>query len=157
MANDAKAHQRPLMPVLRYRDCNAAVDFLTDDLRLHRGQRVPRRQGNVQHAELCIRQRRHHDRPGRRYPVRQGDAPAERGRRRDGELFAVVNDPDAHHARVEGAGFEIVLPLRDESYGSREYSVRDPEGHIWTFGTYDPSRRRRRPPCSRPRAAKCRG
>ena len=23
-------------------------------------------------------------------------------------------------------------------YGSREYSVRDVEGHLWSFGTYDP-------------------
>ena len=48
-------------------------------------------------------------------------------------LFAVVHNPDAHYARSVAAGFEILLPLRDEAYGSREYRVRDPEGHIWTF------------------------
>ena len=36
------------------------------------------------------------------------------------------------------AGVEVVMPLRNESYGGREYSCRDFEGHIWTFGTYDP-------------------
>jgi uncharacterized glyoxalase superfamily protein PhnB len=28
--------------------------------------------------------------------------------------------------------------LNDTSYGSREFACRDPEGHIWNFGTYDP-------------------
>ena len=35
------------------------------------------------------------------------------------------------------AGAEIVAPLVDEDYGSRGFSVADPEGNIWSFGTYD--------------------
>jgi uncharacterized glyoxalase superfamily protein PhnB len=31
-----------------------------------------------------------------------------------------------------------VRELEDMPYGSREYSVRDPEGNLWSFGTYDP-------------------
>jgi uncharacterized glyoxalase superfamily protein PhnB len=53
-------------------------------------------------------------------------------------VYAIVTDPDAHHAAAVKAGLEIVMPLRDEFYGGREYSCRDPEGHVWTFGTYDP-------------------
>jgi uncharacterized glyoxalase superfamily protein PhnB len=30
------------------------------------------------------------------------------------------------------------MPLRDTEYGAREYSARDPEGNLWSFGTYDP-------------------
>ena len=26
--------------------------------------------------------------------------------------------------------------LRDEDYGSRGFTVKDPEGNIWSFGTY---------------------
>jgi uncharacterized glyoxalase superfamily protein PhnB len=36
------------------------------------------------------------------------------------------------------AGAEIVLELTDQPYGSREYAAADPEGNVWTFGTYDP-------------------
>jgi uncharacterized glyoxalase superfamily protein PhnB len=25
-------------------------------------------------------------------------------------------------------------------YGSREFTARDPEGNVWSFGTYDPFR-----------------
>jgi uncharacterized glyoxalase superfamily protein PhnB len=32
------------------------------------------------------------------------------------------------------------MDLRDTDYGSREYSVRDPEGHLWSFGTYNPGK-----------------
>ena len=34
----------------------------------------------------------------------------------------------------------MISELRDTEYGSRDFSVRDPEGHIWGFGTYQPSR-----------------
>jgi uncharacterized glyoxalase superfamily protein PhnB len=25
-----------------------------------------------------------------------------------------------------------------QDYGGRDYTGKDPEGHVWTFGTYDP-------------------
>ena len=36
------------------------------------------------------------------------------------------------------AGGDVVAPLTDQDYGSRDFTVRDPEGNIWSFGTYDP-------------------
>jgi uncharacterized glyoxalase superfamily protein PhnB len=54
-------------------------------------------------------------------------------------LYVVVDDPDVHHARAKDAGAEIVLGLKDEDYGSRGYTARDPEGNLWSFGTYRPS------------------
>jgi uncharacterized glyoxalase superfamily protein PhnB len=36
------------------------------------------------------------------------------------------------------AGATVVRELEEMDYGSREYSVRDPEGNLWSFGTYDP-------------------
>jgi uncharacterized glyoxalase superfamily protein PhnB len=49
-----------------------------------------------------------------------------------------VEDADKHYARAVAAGAEIVMELRDEDYGGRDYSCRDPEGHVWNFGSYDP-------------------
>ena len=51
----------------------------------------------------------------------------------------MVADADAHHDRAKAAGAEIVRGLRDQDYGSREYTARDTDGNIWTFGTYDPT------------------
>ena len=47
-------------------------------------------------------------------------------------------DPDAHCDRPRATGALIVRELTDEPYGSREYSARDLEGDLWSFGTYDP-------------------
>ncbi len=30
------------------------------------------------------------------------------------------------------------MPLEDKDYGGRGYSCRDLEGHVWSFGSYDP-------------------
>jgi len=53
-------------------------------------------------------------------------------------IYVVIDDPDAHHATAAAAGATIVRPLQDTDYGSREYSARDIEGNLWSFGTYDP-------------------
>jgi uncharacterized glyoxalase superfamily protein PhnB len=50
----------------------------------------------------------------------------------------IVDDVDAHFARASAAGAETIIAPRGESYGGRSYSVRDPEGHAWSFGSYDP-------------------
>jgi uncharacterized glyoxalase superfamily protein PhnB len=53
-------------------------------------------------------------------------------------LYVYVPDVDAHFDRARLAGVEITTPPQDTGV-SREYHVRDPEGHIWTFGTYLPN------------------
>ena len=53
-------------------------------------------------------------------------------------VYAYVEDVGGHYERARAAGAEIVRPLADTPYGSREYSARDPEGHLWHFGTYLP-------------------
>jgi uncharacterized glyoxalase superfamily protein PhnB len=55
-------------------------------------------------------------------------------------LYVVVEDPDALHARAVAAEAEIVRELTDQDYGSREFAARDPEGNLWSFGTYRPAR-----------------
>ncbi len=48
----------------------------------------------------------------------------------------VTDEPDALFARAAAAGAEVVRALRDEDYGSHGFTVRDPEGNAWSFGTY---------------------
>lgn len=49
-----------------------------------------------------------------------------------------VDDPDAVYARVKQHGGSIVLDIEDKGYGGRGFSCRDPEGHLWAVGNYDP-------------------
>ncbi|WP_406265824.1 VOC family protein [Nocardia sp. NBC_00881] len=51
-------------------------------------------------------------------------------------VYIVCEDPDALFSRATAAGAELVRGLRDEDYGSRGFTVRDPEGNLWSFGTY---------------------
>ena len=53
-------------------------------------------------------------------------------------IYLAVDDVDAHHDKAVAAGAEIAYPLTDQPYGSREYAVRDLEGHLWYVGTYRP-------------------
>ncbi|MGH3873777.1 MAG: VOC family protein [Pseudonocardiaceae bacterium] len=51
-------------------------------------------------------------------------------------LYVVTDQPDALFERATAAGAEVVRGLSDEDYGSRGFTVRDPEGNLWSFGTY---------------------
>jgi uncharacterized glyoxalase superfamily protein PhnB len=55
-------------------------------------------------------------------------------------LYAVVDDVDGLHQRVKSAGGDIVAPPADAVFGSgavsRVFTSRDPEGNLWTFGSY---------------------
>jgi uncharacterized glyoxalase superfamily protein PhnB len=51
-------------------------------------------------------------------------------------IYVVTDEPDALHSRAVEAGAEVLQGLEDTDYGSRGFSVRDPEGNLWSFGTY---------------------
>lgn len=55
---------------------------------------------------------------------------------RDSSIYVVTDEPDALHERATAAGAAIARGLRDEDYGSRGFTARDPEGNLWSFGTY---------------------
>jgi uncharacterized glyoxalase superfamily protein PhnB len=120
-----------VFPALRYQDGPAAVEWLARVCGFERQLVVPGPEGTIAHAQMrfgpgtiMLGSEKH----GERNPwdtVKQG-------------VYVYVADVDAHYARARAAGAEIVMPLRDTDYGSREYSVRDPEGNLWAFGTYLP-------------------
>lgn len=51
-------------------------------------------------------------------------------------LYVVTDDPDAAMARAETVGARVTRPLEEADYGSRGFSILDPEGNSWSFGTY---------------------
>ena len=53
-------------------------------------------------------------------------------------VYVAVDDADAVYAKATKAGAEILEELTDRDYGSREFICRDPEGYVWSFGTYWP-------------------
>ena len=53
-------------------------------------------------------------------------------------LYVAVNDPDALHAKVKAASAEIEMELHNTDYGGPRFRLPDPEGNLWSFGTYWP-------------------
>jgi uncharacterized glyoxalase superfamily protein PhnB len=54
-------------------------------------------------------------------------------------VYVIVGaDVDRRYERAVAAGAEVVRELADTDYGSRDFIVRDPEGNLWSFGTYRP-------------------
>ena len=54
----------------------------------------------------------------------------------EGSIYCVIDEPDALDARATAAGATVVRCLAEESYGSRGFTIRGPEGVYWSFGTY---------------------
>jgi uncharacterized glyoxalase superfamily protein PhnB len=52
--------------------------------------------------------------------------------------YIIVENVDEIYARALSVGAKIVMPLKDEDYGGRGFTCRDPEGHVWNFGSYNP-------------------
>jgi lactoylglutathione lyase len=47
-------------------------------------------------------------------------------------MFFVVSEVDALHSHVAPHG-QIVIPLKTQFYGMREFAMEDPDGHLITF------------------------
>ncbi len=52
--------------------------------------------------------------------------------------YIIVEDVAAAYERALAAGAQAIMPLRMQDYGGEGFTVSDPEGHIWSFGDYDP-------------------
>ena len=53
-------------------------------------------------------------------------------------VYVAVDETDALYEKAKAAGAEILKELYDTDYGSRDFMCRDPEGNVWSFGTYWP-------------------
>ena len=118
-------------PTLYYRDARKAIDWLGDAFGFESKMVVDGENGAVAHAELALE--------GSVLMLGSADRDDEfGGRAGTGALYAAIADADALHARAVKAGAEVTRELRDTEYGSREFTCRDLEGNVWSFGTYRP-------------------
>ncbi|MCW2758415.1 MAG: glyoxalase [Nocardioidaceae bacterium] len=86
--------------------------------------------GSVMHSEMLWPE-------GGRVMVVSGTNDLHTGERPGSSFcYVVTADPDAVHAKAEALGATVTRPLEDTDYGSRGFSLSDPEGNGWSFGTY---------------------
>lgn len=127
-----------LIPVILYRDAPAAITWLCQIFGFREQLRVSAGNGQIEHAQLL-----------------HGSGMLMLGSLKDSgfgqhmrepqqvggntqSLYLQVADADAVYARVQQAGFEVLIPIKDEEYGGRGFTCKDGEGHLWSVGSYDP-------------------
>jgi uncharacterized glyoxalase superfamily protein PhnB len=122
-----------ICPVLRYRDAHAAIDFLCEAFGFERHAVYASDDGAVEHAQLAH---------GSGVVMLSTERDDDRGwgnHAGQGWIYVVVDDPNVHYEQAKAAGATIVRELEDQDYGSRDYTAKDPEGNLWSFGSYDPT------------------
>jgi uncharacterized glyoxalase superfamily protein PhnB len=128
-----------IIPCHRYRNAPAAIDWLCTVLGFTRHTVYEGENGTILHAELTLGNGMIMLGSGKDDEHSKGfKSPQETGGIETRTVYIVVPDADAAHARAVAAGATIVRALQETPYGSREFSVKDPEGYSWSVGTYDP-------------------
>ena len=116
-----------IFPGFRYRDAHAAIAWLSKAFGFKTLASCPAPDGGIAHAELMLGRGvimlgSTRDEPDNPF------ATAKHG------VYVYVADVDAHYAKAKAAGARVARELENTPYGSREYSVWDPEGFLWSFG-----------------------
>ena len=128
-----------VIPVLKYDDAKKAVKWLCEafgfkEHAVHAGE-----DGTVAHAELTF--------DGGMIMLGSSGStefdkivktPKNFGGAGTQSIYVVVQDADAHYARAKKAGARILIDLETKPWGGRDYTCADLEGHVWSFGTYNP-------------------
>lgn len=126
-----------IIPTMRYRDAAAAIDWLCEHFGFTRHLVVDDGQGGIAHAQLTFGNGMIMLGSARDDAFGRLQQPAGSGAVTQSP-YIVVSDIDAHYSRAVAGGATITMEIKDEDYGGRGYSCRDPQGQLWNFGSYDP-------------------
>lgn len=128
-----------VIPCLMYRDAPAAIDWLCRVLGFKEKAIYRDDDGGILHAELTL--------GGGMImlgTVKDNDygclvtQPGGNNKLETQSPYLVVDDVEALYQRVLDNEGEIVIELCAPDYGGQHFSCRDPQGHLWNLGSYDP-------------------
>jgi uncharacterized glyoxalase superfamily protein PhnB len=137
----AKNSKSTVIPVLRYRNAPGAMEWLCKVFGFEKHLVVPQADGSVSHAQLSFGNGMimlaSVVKPESAFG-RLMQQPDELGGAQTQTSYVVVTDVDAVYDSAKVAGAKIAIEIRDEDYGGQGFSCYDLEGHLWSFGSYDP-------------------
>jgi len=128
-----------LIPSVRYKDAHAGIEWLVRVLGFEKQAVYEGPDDTVAHAQLTF---------GGTGMLMLGSAsnkgplspayamPQEIGGRVTSPLYLIVKDCTPVWERVKAAKAEVVMELKE--YGGKAFTVKDPEGYLWSVGEYDP-------------------
>lgn len=128
MSTSAKAPGSIIISCLRYQDAVKALEWLSDAFGFEEHLVVPDEGGGIAHAQLkmgsgmiMLGSARDDDFGRLVKPPESASAATTQS------CYVIVDDVDAHCARAQAAGAEIVMEPADQDYGGRLYVCRDRE------------------------------
>jgi uncharacterized glyoxalase superfamily protein PhnB len=126
-----------MYPIIGYRDLGAAIDWLCRVFSFEAREVIQNEDGSYVHVELRLG-----DGVFMPSSARQGGDPDNPWNQPLGTqgIYVALDGVDAHYARAVAEGADVPRPLADTDYGSREYTAKDLEGNLWSFGTYRPGK-----------------
>lgn len=128
-----------IIPSMRYKNAPEAIKWLCEAFGFKENLIVPGEKNTIEHAQLTY-----------------GNAMIMLGSVKDNEFdkylktpqeldgintqtpYIIVPEIDKHYENALLHGAKIILEIKDEDYGGRGYTCCDPEGYLWSFGSYDP-------------------
>src|SRR6202790_3607022 len=120
-------------PYLIVKEAARAIEFYKKAFGATELMRMADPSGKVMHAEIKLGNS----------PVMLADESPERGIRSPQSLggspvgiMLYVPDVDTVFNRSVAAGAAVEIPLKDQFYGDRSGTLRDPFGHKWTIATH---------------------
>ena len=139
MTTVAKNCVSTVIPALRYADAPAAIEWLCRALGFEKRVVYMSDEKTVAHAELTLGNGMvmiGSVTNGTPYSdlVRQ---PRDVGAETQSP-YLIVADCTAVYERAKAAGAEMVFDLEEKGYGGKGFTCRDPEGHVWSVGEFDP-------------------
>ena len=120
-------------PGLVYRDAETGMKWLEEVLGCERREDHRDDHGHVAHAELDFR--------GAVVMLSSAGVGREpfRSLPTGGRLvYCALDDVDSLYERARAAAADVAVEITNTDYGSRDFTLRDPEGNLWAFGTYRP-------------------
>jgi PhnB protein len=120
-------------PYLILKDTAQAIDFYRNAFGAAETVRLNNPDGSIMHAEIRIGNSHimlSDEYPDMGYvgPLSLGGTPV--------TLVMYVEDVDSIFQQAVAAGAEVVSPVKNEFYGDRSGSVKDPFGYIWSIATH---------------------
>ena len=123
-----------IFPIIRFNDADAGLAWLKDALGFEEHGVFRGDDGVVQHGQLRL------DGAGVMIGSETPDGADRFGRHAGtGFYYLAVEDAGAAFERARSSGADVTSELESRDYGGREFSLRDPEGNVWSVGEYDPS------------------
>lgn len=141
MSENAMNVKATIIPCLRYRNAPAAIEWLCSTFGFEKNAVYPNEDGSIAHAQLSF---------GNGMimlgSVLKKESPWGQLIKQPDEVegaetqaaYVVVKDADIIYNKAKAAGAKIAIDIKDEEYGGRGFSCYDLEGHLWSFGTYNP-------------------